>query len=405
MLRHSHLVRGGGERIPGTIWTEERTVGGVDAEAKMDLHAMESALEEVLNQFGMTDVAPEILQALAAKEPHLFFEAGLARLQLEGGRPGFRKRSLRLLDVPAFLLELICSDHFSTKELKDFCGKYIHEDTLLDVKLARLMPGRRLDVHHLETTSILRLLDVLDEISPGPRLLMIIGHLTQHDNHHVASKATLLVGRRLLSREWVERHLTSSDSRVRASVTEALWSANSELAAKTFRRCLNDENNRVRGNALVGLHLIGDRSASALVRNLTKDSRPVFRQTAAWVIGKMEAVDLVPLLEELSMDSDQGVRQSAATALEKMRETVLRNAALAPKDNAKHALTGEPKPLEREPAKAVADSETAAAKSEATFETEVVQCAPEQEQATSPEQKPTLIPFNLRLDGRYVTGD
>ncbi len=88
---------------------------------------MGRALAEVLNRFGLTDAAPEMLRDLAAKDPRLFFVAGVARLRLEGGPPGHRKRSLRLLDTPASLLELVRSDFFSSQELKDFCVKYVHE--------------------------------------------------------------------------------------------------------------------------------------------------------------------------------------------------------------------------------------------------------------------------------------
>jgi hypothetical protein len=260
-----------------------------------------------------------MLHWLARKDPQLFFAAGIARLELDGGPPGYRKRSLRLLDAPAFLLELVRAENFSTSELKDFCARHVREDSLLDVKLARLMPGRRSDSYHLEPILILRILEVLDEISPGPRLLMIIGHLTHYSERHVASKAALLVGRRLQSREWVERHLSSTDPRIRANVIEAMWGVNSALVAHSLRKCLLDENNRVLGNAIVGLHMLGDQSVKWRIRHLTKDRRPAFRQTAAWVIGRVGAPEFASLLEGLLVDPNQGVRQSAESALESLR--------------------------------------------------------------------------------------
>lgn len=417
MLCPSQPQRSRAVFVPGGFGAECNTEDAAPAVKKMGPEEMEHALAEVLNRFGLTEAAPEMLQNLAAKEPRLFFAAGVARLQLEGGPPGHRKRSLRLLDTPAFLLELVRSGFFSTQELKGFCAKCIREDSLLDVKLARLMPGRQADDYHLETSLILRILDVLDETSPGPRLLMIIGHLTRHPEKHIASKAALLVGRRLQSREWVERHLASTDARVRANVVESLWGVNSALAARTFRNCLRDENNRVRGNALIGLHLMGDQSIGWRIRHLANDSRPRFRQTAAWLIGMLGDPELVPLLEGLLIDSDQAVRQSAANALGRLR------AAAPDADEAACSLNKrmetvqvstqtEPQVLE-----STGEDESAASTPEIVLRTmgretkgttgENASCelAGNQEGKDELQRRgSTFAKFNLRLDGRYVTG-
>lgn len=302
-----------------------------DAESaggKMDLAMMERALAGILDRFGLTDVGAEMLQVLAEKDCNLFFTASIARLELKAVSPVDRKRSLRLLATPAFLLKLVRTELFSTRELKDFCARYVREDSLLDVKLARLMPGSRSDSYHLETRIVLRILDVLDEISPGPRLLMIIGHLAHYPDQHVASKAALLVGRRLQSCEWVERHISSTDPRIRANVTEALWGVDSALAAHTLRQCLRDKNNRVYGNAMVGLHMLGDLNVRWRIHHLTKDRRPEFRQTAAWVIGELNDSEFTPLLERLLLDPIEGVRLSAEIALGKLHESTL--AGIAP---------------------------------------------------------------------------
>ena len=350
--------------------TQERVSAG-------DLAEMECGLAAVLDRFGLTDAALEMLASLAAPDPDSFFAAGLARLELKGGSLAHRKRSLRLLDAPAFLLELVRSPVFSADRLKEFCHELIREDSLLDVKLARLLPGRRQDDYQLDSGLILRVLGLLDEISQGPRLLMIVGHLTRHPDKRVASKAALLVGRRILSRDWVERHLSSTDSRIRANVVESLWHVNSALAAQTLRRCAGDENNRVRGNALVGLHLLGDRSVDWRIRQLAKDSRPNFRRTAAWVIGTMQDRELIPLLEGLLADPSQKVGRAAAKALQTFGATSP-DAAQPPTYEEPSGTAGE----------------EAAARSG--------DC--EQDRKPAEEQLPTQPECNLRLDGRYITG-
>lgn len=219
----------------------------------------------------------------------------------------------------------------------------------------------------------------------------------------------MLVGRRLQSQRWLERHLTSSDARVRANVTEALWSVNSALAAKTFRKCLTDENNRVRGNALIGLHLLGDRSASALVLKLTKDRRPLFRQTAAWVMGRMDDPKLIPTLEQLLEDPDDGVRQSAAHALEAIHRPVINGpehcaicaaesdaAAASVGGNSIGANTLPPVP----PVESPLAGQPTQAEPEPAAEPAAVLSVPEPAKDATPEPKPFYIPFTLHLDGR-----
>ena len=400
MLCPSYYERG----IVGQASTDsgfEHFADEESADGKMDLPAIERALAEVLDRFGLTDVAPEMLQELAEKDPDLFLVASLARLELDGGPPGYRKRSLRVFDTPAFLLELVRSEHFSTKELKDFCAKYVREDSLLDVKLARLMPGRGADSHHLETYFILRILEVLDEISPGPRLLMIIGHLTHHSEQHVASKAALLVGRRLQSREWIKRHISSTDSRVRANVTEALWGVNSALAAYTLRQCLRDEDNRVHGNAIVGLHMLGDQTIKWRIRNLIKDKRPVFRQTAAWVIGKVGNPEFAPLLEGLMVDPIDAVRKSAESALERLRGAA--PSMIEPEFSPNIRMEAAPvcQTTDDTPIEPIVENDLATTTPDNIL---AYSEKPGKDADLGPAQKPSEPTFTLRLDGRYVTG-
>jgi hypothetical protein len=389
-------------RISADPVSEILAMDGESADGKFDLPTMERALAVVLDRYGLTDTAPEMLQGLAEKDPCLFFTAGIARLGLEGGPPGHRRRSLRLFDAPAFLLELIRAYHFSDAELKEFCAKYVREDSLLDVKLARLMPGRRSDCYHLETSSILRILDVLDEISPGPRLLMIIGHLTGYAEQRVASKAALLVGRRLQNHEWVERHLSSADPRIRANVVETLWGVNSALAARTLRKCLQDENNRVQGNAIIGLHILGDQNVNGHIRQLTKDLRPVYRQTAAWVIGRVQDPEFTPLLEGLLVDADERVRQSAENALERLRAA--KPALSAPVLSANVATTVAPGRAKAEDTPPASPVENDPATTE-PHDTAAPYDQPGKDTVPATAPEPKSVAHDLRLDGRYVTGD
>src|ERR1017187_7265238 len=168
--------------------------------------------------------------------------------------------------APPFLIQLIRPDRFSRDQVTETCRNFIKIYTRLDIRVARLVPGRSEDQYRLEVPYIVRILEILNEISAGPKLVLIMNHLTRHPDSRVASKALLLMGRRIQNRSWEERNVKSEDPRKRASVVEALWCRNNAWSRQTMWAALQDENNRVVGNALVGLHSLGESRVRDLVR-------------------------------------------------------------------------------------------------------------------------------------------
>jgi hypothetical protein len=59
--------------------------------------------------------------------------------------------------------------------------------------------------------------------------------------------------------------LESQDPRIRANVVEQPWGVDAPFARKCMREALNDENNRVAGNALLGLHLLREPNTAQLL--------------------------------------------------------------------------------------------------------------------------------------------
>lgn len=277
---------------------------------------IQAAFDNALDMLGRHDGATQTLRSIAVEEPDLFFAAAMECLQAEPASTGERNRNLHLLDVPEFLHQLVSPARLSREELLEFFRQLMLRNPLLDVTLARLLPGRYEDLHGLDSAVAVGLMDVLDAISPGPRLTMMIGHLTQNADPRIASKAALLISRRLHSRDWTEAQLASRDPRVRANVVEALWGERTALAVTTFRGCLDNENNRVVGNALVGLHLVGESGLGPRIQLLLEDRRAAFRLTGLWVIEKTQDPRYAPWLEAAGTDEDQGVRQAALKALE-----------------------------------------------------------------------------------------
>ncbi|MBZ5580426.1 MAG: HEAT repeat domain-containing protein [Acidobacteriia bacterium] len=280
-----------------------------------DEQAVEAGLLATLEEHKKSRDADTSFFETAASVPELLCPAAVSVLESDL-EPALRRwLYLQLLERPECLRQLIAPGHFSREQLLAVSRHLMTIDGFFDVKLAGLLPRRHADQRRLDTQNMLRVLDVLDAISPGSRLVLAVNHLTHHPDQHIASKAALVVGRRLQSKQWVKGQMTSEDPRVRANVLEALWGIHSESAREAFRIGVNDENNRVVGNALVGLHPFGEPGLSEFVARMLEDPRPAFRWTAAWVMGRIGDPQFGEKLQRALQDKDPKVGKAAERAL------------------------------------------------------------------------------------------
>jgi hypothetical protein len=78
-----------------------------------------------------------------------------------------------------------------------------------------------------------------------------------------------------------------------------------------MREWLNDTDNRVVGNAFLGLHLMGEPAAARQAEQMLLDARPNFRRAAAWVMGRIGKPEFVKSLARAAQeDEDPGVRET-----------------------------------------------------------------------------------------------
>src|SRR5205085_1468063 len=103
-----------------------------------------------------------------------------------------------------------------------------------------------------------RLMEILAAISDGARIFPSLVRLLRHPNPHIRSKAVLMIGRGNRSPKWVRQRLADTDSRIRANAAEALWGVNNDEAREILQSLVHDSNNRVAGNAILGLYRLGD---------------------------------------------------------------------------------------------------------------------------------------------------
>lgn len=311
------------------------------------MQALQASLKAALQLEGGAAAHIE-LSRVALADPELFFQAGFKLLESLPPSSDRAKMYGGLLGCPAFLIELTRKERFSHRKLVRICQSLAAVDNRLDIRLAHLLPGRAEDLHGLEVERLTRILDVLNEISVGPRLIFLISHLTAHPHPDVAERATLLIGRRIRNFGWMKRRLESGGPEIRTGVVQGLWGIDTPEARRTMRTCLKDTSERVAGSAVFGLHLLKEADVPDLVDRMLADERPAFRATAAWLAGQIGGPAVTAVLQRAKDDTEPSVRLAAKRAMVSVRrsaaaeQTPVIEPALA--EPAKEIAAAEPQP-------------------------------------------------------------
>lgn len=220
-----------------------------------------------------------------------------------------------------YLLELYDSSRSTCMSLAQ---KLMQCDPRFDLSflefLQRLQPGEA-EEHTFHAG-----LDILDFTSQGDRLVPGVLKILKHPNPKVRSKAALFIGSRTQNIAWAASRSDEYDARVRANIVESLFGINSDFVHQIFRNNVADENNRVAGNALLGLYMLGDTAAIPLIHELARHPDSRFRNTCAWLMGRTQDPRFAQSFSELMNDPDELVRAQAFKGLGEVRKALRQNA-------------------------------------------------------------------------------
>ncbi len=310
------------------------------------------SLTKAVAGFAENPMNARIIRRFASEAPGLFAPVAVAMLLTAPETAGYRYLALLLVRQPALFHALSNPSLFTRDQAVTLARKLMNVEPSLDVLLARQLPNRSsTNPESLTGAAAERALDVLDEISPGRRLVPILSHLTRYPDRNISSKSTMLVGKRLQNDQFARRLIAEGvDPRVRANAIEAVWGMSSPEIVALFRDCLQDQHNRVVANALFGLFLAGQEDISALVKQFAKDAKSSFRMSSAWTMGKIGDPEFVPFLTALIRDDHPGVRRAALRSLQMIRHLEKAKNAPEPTEEelkpAAESATGESAELE-----------------------------------------------------------
>jgi hypothetical protein len=229
-----------------------------------------------------------------------------------------------LLRQPAVLDQIADPALRTIQQAVRVTRRFIEVDPSFDVQLARRLHDASGLNHSTAFDSVrtYRVLEILDEASPGRRLLPVVRHLLESKDARVSARAVLFVGRRE-GVKWAERQLQRADSRVRANAIEGLWGLDSPDAVQLLESLARDGNNRVAGNALVGLHVTGKADVTEEIERLRQCEHAPSRSTAAWMMGRIGSAAFLEPLERLRRDENGVVRGAALRAMIEIRRLSL----------------------------------------------------------------------------------
>jgi hypothetical protein len=297
---------------------------------------MVSSLNKLIDAFTANPVASgKYLQRLFADDPRQFFRDALPLLRAAPDLPGFYY-VLALLHSQNLVLKNLCDPTLFTKQESIALAKrMVRVEPTFDMKLAKMLlaaeaqPAGSEAEQETQSLAGLRLLEIMAEASDRGRSLLL-AQLLNHPNVQVRSKAALLVGKSTQDVKWVSKRMVETDSRVRANALEALWGLESEDCRQVFLDALDDPANRVVGNGILGLYLLGLPAALGSVLTMITHADDGFRRTGIWLMGEMGDLRFLPVLARLMKESESALRPHVFKAFAKLKQKRSRLAALPP---------------------------------------------------------------------------
>jgi hypothetical protein len=161
-------------------------------------------------------------------------------------------------------------------------------DDRLDSKILRHLTGP--DRRWPESASdndVLHVLEVIDAISDGERLMLFLIQFTRSANPRLRSKAVKIIARACSSPNWATVILTDPDPRTRANLMEGLGSQTGPQIERLLRQGAADPDARVAVNALLALSKNGDAVSYETICRLAHDHRSTFRKAAEWALKQI----------------------------------------------------------------------------------------------------------------------
>ena len=284
------------------------------------LEEVRTTLEELVKDFEADAAANrKLIRDLMDDGRELFYTAAIDVLKAAGDSRG-AQYLIALIVANGMLVDALCEPALDREQAMVIARAAVRVDPMADAMLARRLADSAVGTGKA-IADARRLMEILAEIADAARVLPHLMRLLRHPNPYLRSKVVKMIGRGSRSVKWVKGKLNESDPRVRANAVEALWGVDSPEARSLLHFASNDANNRVLGNALLGLYYLGDCSVLEEVVKMSAHESKLFRATAAWVMGETGDVRFSDAVRRMLLEPDPVIRKQALAALGRIRQS------------------------------------------------------------------------------------
>jgi hypothetical protein len=252
-----------------------------------------------------------------------FYASALDVLRKGCGSGGARCL-VSLLAGHNLLLQALCDPALTRDQAIALARAGLQVDSMVDVDIARAVANDATDEGIPDSASLARIVDILSELSGCARLFPSLARMVRHTDERLRSRPVPMMGRESRSIPWLQRCLAAANPRTRADAVEAFWGVDSDAVRALLQKAAGDINNRVAGNAVLGLYRIGDPVAIPRLLELAGRPSTLFRTTAAWVMGQTGDPRFTEALARMLGDTDGLVRKRAFDSLGKIRSAASR---------------------------------------------------------------------------------
>jgi hypothetical protein len=277
-----------------------------------------ASFEILLGQFDTSPfVASRALRQLRDLDTGRFLESALRALASQPESTSIRFLAT-LVPLTDPILELIANPKaFEEDGARRIVEAMRRVDSQTESKLLRLVTAN--PAKPLAPQMIDRILDVIDAITEGPRLIPVLMQIFRSANPYLRARLALSIGRHHRNKDWIEDRMRDPDPRVRANAVEANWNQKDEQALSLFQIALRDSHHRVVGNGAVGLYYAGDIRCLRVFGELIASAEPNCRAAGLWAVGHVQDERFMTQIAALTPERDVMVRRAMVLAMERLK--------------------------------------------------------------------------------------
>lgn len=280
-------------------------------------------LEDLVNGFATNPIlARRAMRELLARAPGKFYAASLQTLKTGQTSPGHDYLITLLLENDLLSIALADPDAFSNETAVALAKNLHRMDPHLDAKLLRRM--FREDgscATDADPAAGYRILEIIDAVSDGTRLVPGLMKLLRHKDKKLQSKAALLLARAHHNPEWFQAQLQHQDIRVRSNVIEGLlYTRPTPKQLEAISALAGDAHHRVATTALLVLHKNGDPDAGDRLIQFAGHPLEIFRAAAAWAMSESGDPRFLEVLQKMAKSDTGSARRMAIKGAVNLRK-------------------------------------------------------------------------------------